>query len=371
MHIAASKAVRLSRLCATIIPALIALSGCAAIFQNSSEALIRDPGDIFYGPPKPVSEVASRYWEYATIASLAYPNDGLMDKSACAEAFVPGVKSATLVLPSGGDVQSLADANYSAIVDALENREGWRKWDGFPNPSLEATMEAIDLFASVWERRTNDRTTVVVAFKGTNPRKRFDWLANFRWLWMWLPGYADQYDMVVRDFEPAFIAEYKKREADVPAGKKKIIYAAGHSLGGGLAHQFAYALPLDDAVPRISRVYAFDSSPVTGYYSVPKETRETNAHGEPDEKHGMEIGRIFEKGEILSYLRGLIGLVYVPSDADPAIAGVRFNLFPSLNPIASHNMDELACKLYEKASGAGTPRHFDPEGERVQGNSTF
>ncbi len=83
-----------------------------------------------------------------------------------------------------------------------------------------------------------------------------------------------------------------------------------------------------------------------------------------DEPGGLEIGRILEKGEILSYLRYIVALVYFPSGEDPAIEGVRFNLFPSLSPITSHSIDELACKLFDAATSTGAaPKHYDPEVE--------
>ena len=121
--------------------------------------------------------------------------------------------------------------------------------------------------------------------------------------------------------------------------------------------------PLAERVPRISRIYAFDPSPVTGYYSVDVNTRTVNEHG-MNEPEGLWIDRILEKGEILSYLRAALTLVYFPSAADPAIEGVRFDLFPSLNPIESHSIDELACKLFEAATSTGRPAvHYDPESD--------
>ena len=51
------------------------------------------------------------------------------------------------------------------------------------------------------------------------------------------------------------------------------ITAVGHSLGGGLAQLAAYS------DPRIRRVYAFDPSMVTGYYSVDPLHRDQNVKG--------------------------------------------------------------------------------------------
>jgi hypothetical protein len=52
--------------------------------------------------------------------------------------------------------------------------------------------------------------------------------------------------------------------------------ATGHSLRGGLAQQLAYAQRSVKDLPRITMVYAFDPSPVTGFYSVDETLREKN-----------------------------------------------------------------------------------------------
>jgi hypothetical protein len=349
---------------------MMALSGCTILFQKSSTVLIREPGHYFYSPPIPTEQVAREYWEYATIAGLAYPNSELPDQTACATANipVPGKKEAVSENMSSEELQKLASDKFSAIFTALVDL-GWSQWQDFPDKGLYDRMAKLDLYVNVWERKTGDRTTVVVAFKGTNPESLEDWNANLRWVTRFFPGNYDQYDEVMDDFGPAFAKAYK---AHVPGARddgRDVIYAAGHSLGGGLAQEFAYALPPSDSynprgeyVPRISKVYAFDPSPVTGYYSVPADIRTVNERGTPNEKMGMEIGRILEKGEILSYLRYVVALVYFPSAEDPSIEGVRFNLFPSLSPITSHSIDELSCKLFEAATSTGKPpAHYDPE----------
>jgi hypothetical protein len=66
--------------------------------------------------------------------------------------------------------------------------------------------------------------------------------------------------------------------------------------GRWLAQQFAYSLPPDPDVPRLTRVFAFDPSPVTGFYSVPENTRNRNSQG-------LAIDRIYERGEILALLQ--------------------------------------------------------------------
>jgi len=104
-----------------------------------------------------------------------------------------------------------------------------------------------------------------------------------------------------------------------------------------LAQQFAYSVPLD-CVKRVKAVYAFDPSPVTGFFSVMRRLRNEN-------KKGLLVDRIYERGEILALLRSLMSLFYRPSTTNAAIRGVRYWLFLAWNPIAAHSIVELAAKI--------------------------
>ncbi len=118
---------------------------------------------------------------------------------------------------------------------------------------------------------------------------------------------------------------------------KAKLFATGHSLGGGLAQQFAYSLPLTPTVPRVHTVYAFDPSPVTGFYSVPVLLRDKN-------KWDLFIDRIYERGEILALVRSLTSLIYKPSRRHATIRGVRYSLFHNWNPIADHSIFQMAAE---------------------------
>jgi pimeloyl-ACP methyl ester carboxylesterase len=131
-----------------------------------------------------------------------------------------------------------------------------------------------------------------------------------------------------------------------------VIYSTGHSLGGGLAQQFAYALP--DALlqqgqnlPRVIQVYAFDPSPVTGYYSLEKQIRMQNSKG-------LRTDRIFERGEILAVVRSFLALVRPPSMMNPAVRAVRYSFEGIRDPIYAHNIGRFAKALY--LSGVEKPR---------------
>jgi hypothetical protein len=54
-------------------------------------------------------------------------------------------------------------------------------------------------------------------------------------------------------------------------------------------------------VPRVTEVYAFAPSPVTGFFSVARELRDSN-------KRALTIDRIYERGEILALARSLMSL---------------------------------------------------------------
>ncbi|SAK79525.1 hypothetical protein AWB79_05048 [Caballeronia hypogeia] len=117
-------------------------------------------------------------------------------------------------------------------------------------------------------------------------------------------------------------------------------------MGGGLAQQFAYALPnhMKFEQPKVIQVFAFDPSPVTGYYTLGKTLRVRNTVG-------MKIDRIFERGEVLATARSLVALIYPPSTINPAIRAVRYNFYGIHNPIRAHSIARLTEGLYEARTG--------------------
>jgi hypothetical protein len=122
------------------------------------------------------------------------------------------------------------------------------------------------LGVQIWARKGNPCSEGVIAFRGTMQGNRGDWESNFHWILRAFPVY-DQYDQV-RDHIGDFVAHIE-RDKCYRAGSTQIT-AVGHSLGGGLAQLAAYS------DPNIRRVYAFDPSMVTGYYSVDPRNRDEN-----------------------------------------------------------------------------------------------
>jgi hypothetical protein len=201
---------------------------------------------------------------------------------------------------------------------------GWQEYTARPDvPSQKGVYKVETLKFSIWVN-TEDNLAVIV-FRGT--AKPWDWYTNARFITRFIPGVLDHYDQVVWHIDSLIQStrDYYKKDL-------KFI-AAGHSLGGGLAQQAAYAHP------DINTVFAFNPSPVTGYRSVPKAIRYWN-------KQDLSIYRIYEKGEVLVTLRLLIGRSYIlgyliNNAKDPEITEVRFNFRRGL-AFKEHGMSKFA-----------------------------
>ncbi|MBV8665518.1 MAG: hypothetical protein JO269_03450 [Burkholderiaceae bacterium] len=301
--------------------------------QKPSQVLIRQPGERSYDPAVPARPSAVEQWEYAALSDLVYPSKDELQvqeqkKQRRDEAVQRGVPDDPCV-----DFEPLLYAR------------GWRRWNNFPadepgNPA-KTQAEQVNLGVQVWQNDSVSPAVTVVVFRGTEFTSLWDWKSNLRWFIRFIPGYRDEYTVAVENIGPQFVEQYGKNVAPGTGGR--IVAATGHSLGAGLAQQLAYSRPPDPTVPDITRIYAFDPSPVTGYFSVSKALRDQNAQA-------LVTARIFEKGEILAYLRWLVALVVPPSKEDPKILSFRYNLFPDRGPIADHSIHELACRLYVVAT---------------------
>lgn len=289
-----------------------------ALGQKPDQVVIRMPGERFLSAPEPIGPDAAEHWEFAWLADSAYGESRVKE------------------LPDAEKARSI-ESSATALA-----RAGWRQWaeDVFLDDKLIEQFTKYHLRVQVWERAS--QPAVAVTFGGTVFRNEMDWRANLRWFFQ--PGGEDEYTLTQKEFAKAFAkycAERNKLGRPIPAS----LYSTGHSLGGGLAQQFAYALPDLTGVPRVEKVYAFDPSPVTGFFSVEKRLRDIN-------RAGLKIDRIYERGEVLAIARSLTSLFWKPSAKSPAIRGVRYNLFYTCNPVAGHSMKMLAGKLEAAAHGS-------------------
>lgn len=283
----------------------VSLASCTSMRQAPDEAWTRAPGQRWSGTYSAIAAKAAEHWQYAWLSEAAYQDSKGLAPGACA--------APQMVLKAAG----------------------WSRWSGFPGGELGADLKQAHLRAEVWYHRKQN--ILAVAFGGTVFTSGRDWSSNLRWF---VPGDRnDEYTALVRRFIPALrdkFIELKARPEYEQLASATLV-STGHSLGGGLAQQFAYALVLDDNLPRVGKVYAFDPSPVTGFYSVDNKVLDVNR------KH-LAIERIYERGEVLASLRSALSIVYPLSSSEPAISEVRYNLSNG-NPVTQHSLMALARGL--------------------------
>jgi len=291
------------------------LCGCAAQGQNPQQVAHREPGHRSLSAPVPYGERLAVDRDFAWLAGSAYS-----------------------WTPSAGDKTAPEPKDGCEAPETILARRGWSRWPDFPSAELGARIWARHLRIEVWKRPEGPEPAVVISFGGTVFNNRNDWLSNLRWF---LPAHTDEYSTVVDDLAPAFRDEYRKRLAsDDPAWqflRSARLYTTGHSLGGGLAQQFAYAWPVD-APHRVDKVFAYDPSPVTGFGRVQVELREKN-------RQGLEIDRVYERGEVLALLRSLTSVFLAPTAESARIEGIRYALFWPSSPVGGHSISHLACAI--------------------------
>lgn len=245
--------------------------------------------------------------------------------------------------PQYAESAALSAAVYKAPNDSQRlldvvflTKAGWRHWHDAPvikqPEGLRILIEGLSY--EIWEKRLSENQLVIaLVFRGSDGPD--DWWTNFRWVTRYVPFTQDQYEQV-KYLVPLLVQAIQQFHA----GKNLSFIAAGHSLGGGLAQQAAY---ISD---RIKEVYAFDSSPVTGFQTTPNPPRDTNAKG-------IKIFRVYEKGEVLSPARTLLRQFMPLSLQDPEITEARFNFSAGENSVEEHSIQVLAKNLREASNTAG------------------
>jgi Lipase (class 3) len=248
--------------------------------------------------PAPASEIARLLVEYAVLCAIVYDDPNEPNR--------------------GKDLELLSEKGWRQLKDIpdIDHPKDWR-------------YKLSGLSYEVWEKDGDDQVIVALVFRGTDTA--VDWWTNFRWITRYTPFVQDQY-MQVQSLTPPLVDAIRKRYS----GRNIRIVTTGHSLGGGLAHQAAY---ISDC---IKEVFAFNSSPVTGYRSVSDPPRSKNAVG-------IVVRRIYERGEILAPLRRVMRWLNPLSMKDPEIIEIRFNLSHG-DAVDQHSMRKLAYRLKEKAA---------------------
>jgi len=199
------------------------------------------------------------------------------------------------------------------------------------------------------------------------------WLSNFRALTAFTPLVWDQYrqaELATTDLVNQIYQLHALSDAlfDREENTRIKITAVGHSLGGGLA-QYVFL-----RVPQVTRVVAFDPSPVTGSSSFsptplsefPKvggrrdRSSVLNMRRQPldrDEAYDDQasIFVMYEQGEALTALTGCTSGPIWGHEGGPQIRCDRVNLSGG-NAIRQHNMPQLACKMNLGLRGLRTRR---------------
>jgi hypothetical protein len=314
------------------VSSVMEFGGGAQLRQGSDEVLIRDPAVGKYSPPSPAAETARLHWEYAVMSENVYER-------------VRAARKAKGEFSQAAFESACRDKTETLAIPLRH----WKRWDDFPGKDLQDTLADKGLYLEVLERERAPYRIAVV-FEGTNRKQISDWEANLRWFLRFAPRYRDQYTLAMtvvaqglrdRITERVARGEWQIHGEQLTAASGAVvgIVSVGHSLGGGLAQQLAYAFkqePITSRGPKVSEVFAFDPSPVTGWFSTPDPPRSYNSEG-------LIINRVFEHGEVLAYLRLLTSRLAVTSQ-NPAIWEYRYN-FARTTPVRSHGMRRLACSL--------------------------
>jgi pimeloyl-ACP methyl ester carboxylesterase len=306
------------------------LWGCASLHldQGPDQVIQRTEGEDNYAERQKAGPVAARVLPYALLAEQSYDQRVYDTRRAAPRATACGEDDPSDCGTGDDDRRAIRWLNEWRYVWSCDTPDQC----GVRTAGQSEPVGGLGV--QIWARKGAKCSEVVIAFRGTVGGNKGDWESNFHWVLRDFPIY-DQYEQV-RDHIGDFIGHIE-RDPCYRAGLTEIT-AVGHSLGGGLAQLAAYS----DG--RIRRVYGFDPSMVTGFYSVDPKGRDQNVQG-------LRIERDYEFGEVLAYGR-LIMLHYIPlSPCNPRVVSVRFRVFHGA-PIALHSLTDLDNGLLRVARGS-------------------
>lgn len=228
---------------------------------------------------------------------------------------------------------AMAAASYDENKSDNKKINDLKDWHRIPDMRKdEKSGLAFAVFTHYLDEQ--DHWLVVFAFRGTEADDMRDWRANFR----------DIRPKNTRGSEDQYVAGATRilRQVDWvydEFGPQAAYYAVGHSLGGGLAKLAGHLHPW------ISNVYVFNSSPVTGW-DISLDETEASLERQP-----FNVVAIYERGEILEYVRNAYSMVSsIPKDVKYSEFVVDYT---AGQPILQHNMWILAEGLHQDSQRLG------------------
>lgn len=316
-----------------------ALNGCATRGVKLPKAK-DNPRTIAY---------ARAAWPFAMMSALAYEPETYIGDD----------------LQSDAAQAATADAERRTKFEGKLSAAGWKRADLGPRPFLPdnplhqkySPAEKVGLAYDIWINELYQPKVIAIAIRGTEFATWQDWKSNFWWLTRHVTD-QNQYRIVQLETEAGYVFQaYAKQIADRDA----VVITTGHSLGGGLAQCLRYAYPAS-----VEQAYAFDPSPVTGFSDDERESVSTqdrnNNNCIRDEYESLlplpefpahRTLRIYAKGEILAYGRGILRFFYPITDN---IIEIRFDGARStFDPLGHHSIDRLAEDIFDAGYPTGTP----------------
>lgn len=296
----------------------------AACARDKSEVSVAI-GTAAYQPDSS-PKYAKLYRPYAQMSALAYTDRDYVNGALCPDA----------------DKLARHDTQLAAWARQLK-REGWAcKFGGIGFQNCPHGVQCVDgLEFHVWQQGCRQ---AVIAFRGSDVRDIGDILSDFRWFLLF--RVFDQY----REVEAEINGIVQKIAAQ--GCRPKLLVATGHSLGGGLAQNAAYA---SKGAFGISYVYAFDPSPVTGAFDIAWPVRM-----ESIKRFGVD--RVYQAGELLSLPRYIASGVFPSPSCMPRVRIVRFATIEETSFIERHHINKLTEGMLdlEKQAGPGPlPADYD------------
>lgn len=222
-----------------------------------------------------------------------------------------------------------------AGTHSLPEIVGWHEIEDAPTELLSHThrVGVGRVTCRVFRSSQRSPEEIVLAFPGMDLRNWADWWAALRWATRHVPALDDKFRQV-RANTRGLIEWLRSRH-----GPSFRLIAVGHSLGGGLAQQAAYATGGFD------EVLAFNPTFVTGWFETATEAeRRANSHG-------LHIFRIYEDGEVLAFLWHLVEWRFpLARQPNPRITRIRTHFYSGFAPLQKHKIVEMSNSLQALAA---------------------